>query len=339
MTAADETGDFWRLLAALKSDSRFRAAMDLGFPAADATVEPSSSDGPATIATTFLGLGGVDSPLPGYLLTALAHHDEDDDGTALLELLDVLHDRLIQHFVEVSTAFDLTGPKARYEAAAGAGAARAKRLVTSQVWIDRLLSLGGVDQDTSAALQNARPWRVLRLASIMVNGWRSAWALEAALRDCVEPGLPPGARLDVVEFVGEWSSIHRTSRSALGLQNASLGTHAVLGEAVPDIAGRLSLRIGDVPEAWLDRLDSGGDLGGVLDAVVVLFVDEPLEIELRLTVAEMRAEAVQLGGPAVQHLGRSAWLGGHQSRRRVFRRSVPGDRAGRSSEWMPVDQR
>ncbi|HHO59242.1 MAG TPA: hypothetical protein ENJ64_03290, partial [Thiotrichales bacterium] len=72
------------------SSIRIRPELNLDYPQADIVAINALDDGGYEILTTFMGLYGVSSPLPGFITEELLD-DEWDEQNAAREFIDILH--------------------------------------------------------------------------------------------------------------------------------------------------------------------------------------------------------------------------------------------------------
>jgi type VI secretion system protein ImpH len=209
----------------------------------------------------------------------------------------------------------LVRARARYQLAGEASA------TGRDVWALRALALAGVD-----AYQRERPGplpasRLLRLIPLLAARARTGQMLAAAIEDLLSEELD-GARVEVRQFTGGWATLAEDRRARLGTATAQLGRTAVLGRQVFDRAGTFRVRIAPLSRATHERLMPDGDLHPVVQALVELFVRDPLDCELELVLGEA-VQAFRLGTPEPARLGRDTYLGGGAHKRSGRSRIVP----------------
>jgi len=81
---------------------RFRPNPHLGFPAGElkrTETDPDNPDAPPTVRTNFLGLYGVDSPLPGAIIDDI--NQGRDGADAMAAFLDIFNHRLMTQFYRI----------------------------------------------------------------------------------------------------------------------------------------------------------------------------------------------------------------------------------------------
>ena len=265
---------------------RFRHDSALTFASGDVSAVRERGTGWEVVAT-FLGVTGASSPVPNHLAEDILH--EEEERPLRRDFLDLFHHRFISL---------LTRQVARYDWA------REALKDADDDWARRVRALLGFDG--WAGVRPPLPaWRVLRLAPLLVTRARTSRGLTLALEDVLGPELP-GATFSVEEFVGTWVALEPRDRVRLGQVNSRLGTELILGGRVWDRAGAFRVTIGPLAQREYDRLVPGGDLHAVARQVIALMVDEPLEGDLELVMAEQPAFLLT---PKRARLGNNTWLG------------------------------
>ena len=252
------------------------------------------------VSTTFLGLTGSASPLPLYMAEEVAQEDPDD--AVQREFLDLFHHRLLSLLYRIESRYRVT---------------RELTASCTDQWSRRLLALAGFDTYERAWPGILPPWRLLRIASLLISRVRTAEKLEIALQEVLAEELE-GARVTVRQFVGRWVDID--ARAQLGVVNNLLGRNMLLGGRAFDRMGRFQVEIGPLsPRTWR-RLMADGDLYPLAREIISLFVRDPLEYTFELILAESLSHTFSLTTGWASKLGRDTWLGTNQQNRL----SVPG---------------
>ncbi|MFL5348860.1 MAG: type VI secretion system baseplate subunit TssG [Hyalangium sp.] len=290
---------------------RFRHDPSLGFSSGDVSAVvlrevPARPDDPDSrrplfeVSTTFLGLTGSASPLPLYLAEEVAQ--EDPDEAVQREFLDLFHHRLLSLLYRIESRYRVT---------------RELTASCTDQWSRRILALSGFDTYERSWPGILPPWRLLRIACLLVSRIRTAEKLEMALQDVLAEELE-GARVTVRQFVGRWVDID--ARMRLGVINNLLGRNTLLGGRAYDRMGRFQVEIGPLsPRAWR-RLMTDGDLYPLAREIVSLFVRDPLEYTFELFLSESVTHSFTLSSGWPSKLGRDTWLGTN----RQNRLTVPG---------------
>lgn len=258
------------------------------------------------VVTTFLGLTGASSPLPGYMVEEIAQ--EDPDRPLRQQFLDLFHHRLLSLLYRALTRYM---PEAE---ATRAG---------DDVWTRRVLALAGLDTYERGPSVGLSVAQLLRLAPLLATRARTARTLELALSDVLREDLGE-ARVTVRQFAGSWVEVDSEQRMMLGKLNAHLGRTSMLGGKLFDRAGKFIIGISPLEGGTYHRLLPEGDLSPLVREVVALVVRDPLECALELGVREDVLGAFQLKMKNAARLGRNTYLGGrHGAVPRLRTRVVP----------------
>jgi len=245
------------------------------------------------ITTTFLGLTGTVSPLPGYVAEEVAQEvaHAGDEPPRQREFLDLFHHRVLSLFHRAATVHD---PSATY------------RSDQSDAWSRRLLALEGFDAE-GGAIPDEETWRLLRYAPLLGERAMTGAGLAAALTDSLRVELGE-AGVAIEQFVGTWVPIAREDRTRLGVAACELGRTAVLGSHVFDRAGKIRVVLGPLDRAGFERFERPALRARVARTVRALAGDA-LDHEIVLWLGPDAAPPLALSASGAFQLGRNAWLG------------------------------
>ncbi|HYH94872.1 type VI secretion system baseplate subunit TssG, partial [Hyalangium sp.] len=258
------------------------------------------------VVTTFLGLTGASSPLPGYMVEEIAQ--EDPDRPLKQQFLDLFHHRLVSLLYRALSRYMLEGEATR------AG---------DDVWTRRVLALAGLDTYERGPSVRLSVAQLLRLAPLLATRARTALTLERALADVLRMELGE-ARVTVQQFAGSWVEVESEQRMMLGRLNSHLGRTSMLGGKLFDRAGKILIGISPLDGPTYHRLLPEGDLSPLVREVVSLVMRDPLECAMELGVDEDVLGAFQLKNKNPARLGRNTYLGGrHGAVPRLRTRVVP----------------
>lgn len=274
---------------------RFRQNTSLGFSTSDLqAAQRVADDGSGfrgfELVTNFLGLAGIDSPLPASYLEDLQHAEVDEEGDILLGLLNIFHHRMVSYLFRTLTKYQH---------------AHAYRADGSDALSQRLGALAG--GSTSGFVDNGLR---LQFLPTFLRQARSEAAIETVLDHWFAD-----VDLKVESCVPQWVRIPADQRVQLGQLNHQLGVDAVLGEFVRDASTMFAIEIGPLTrEQFTDFLPNGAaahelrmllrqiDLDG-LSVQVKLILDDDVEPVRLSTKTEEQST-----------LGWSTWLAGEVAR-------------------------
>jgi len=262
---------------------RFRALPSLAFPPADiAAVAPEG--GRIGVTVTFLGLFGPASPLPASFTEELLGDDPGQE--TVRDFLDLFNHRLISFVYKA-------WKKYRYYAQF--------RPEADDVFSSYLFALMGMPpQAIPGTLIDRR--RLLGHAGLLGLNCRSASVLERVL------GHYFAVPVQIEEGVERRVTIPEPQCHRLGGRRTSLGVDWLLGEKLPDRAGKFRIWIGPVArDAFRSFLPDGANHKALIELVTLLLRD-PLDFDVRVLLEPGELEPWRLGGPP-SPLGWFLWLG------------------------------
>lgn len=268
---------------------RFRPWPGMGFPVSTLKAVEIDEDHPTlppTIRTTFLGMYGVDSPLPTSWLDDIAQRREGHE--ALTSFLDIFSHRITTQYYRIWRKY-------AYPATFEEGG----RDATSQC----LLGLVGLGIPGTAEQVATPVSRFLALLGAMRLPTRNAEGIRALVSL-----LAPNTRALITE--PDPVKVHIDNRSGLGAGNRiRLSQRATLGKTAGEACSRLlmTLETEDPNEAegWLP----GAVLHTDLLVLLRVYLGYRSDVRLRLTVPVRLLPEPRLGKGRPVHLGRTGLLG------------------------------
>ncbi len=282
---------------------RFRPTVSVGFPGADLhgirAYDDESGAAKFLVETTFLGVYGVDTPLPVHYAfdvareSARAIGSEDAAGmhasAPVRDFLDLFHNR-------VAALLYRAWLKYRYDRAFGS-----KRDVLSAYL--RLLMGGG--PEIGEAEHGLDPVRLLRYIAAFTQRPRSAMLLEGVLRDYFAP-IPFRVR----QFRGQWVTLAERDLNRLGLANCGVGEDMTVGEQIYDLSGAFTIEVGPVDWPQYLTFTIGAERFNAVRALSKLLCQDPLTFTFETTLAPGAARPTQLvvDDERAAKLGLTAWV-------------------------------
>lgn len=259
----------------------FRPEPSLGFPANDVAavrLDSARPNWPAEMEVTFLGLYGPSSPLPPAWTERIVM--EADGADNLRDLLDLFDHPLIALAYRVWRHYRLDLHFDRRAQDPGSRAA---------------LALAGMFVDEGAADPDLDPLRLLPLAGLLAQHARSAELLRRLVSEYF--GVP----VVIEEWVKRMAPIPEDQQFRFAAAWVALGSTTILGEAVPDVAGTVTIVIGPLSPHDFDDFLPGGGTRATLHALLRLAVREPVECLVDLVLADDAPAGLVLGA------GRLGW--------------------------------
>lgn len=265
--APGETTDY------LEVPVRLKPSADLVFPATDVKrVERFAGDRERVqVLVTFLGLYGIDSPLPYYFYERLAQKTEETAPHR--DFLDIFNHRLYAFFYR---AWKKYRPRLHHRTG---GRDRHSR---------RFVALAGLGTPHALDDVSLSPMRLAAQAGVLAPQARNAAGLEALVAAFFE-----GIEVEVIENVPRWVAI--PSRAGLGDGDFQLGTQATIGEQIYDRSGKFRVRLGPMGvEQYLALLPGGEDTSD-LQTLVRLYAPDSLDFDVELQIRSEDLPTTKLG--------------------------------------------
>jgi len=263
---------------------RFGQIPFLRFPPTEiADIAPGEGGIDAVIMVYFFGLLGVDGPMPleftHYVFTR-SHNEYDNTWR---RFLDIIHHRFLTFF---------------YRAAAVNEQAISADRPDDDAVRDLVCALGGLPPDQ----KTCGPEREIVLKNALHFGLRVK--TRAGLEDTLQRLF--AVNLAVRDFITADYDIPPGSEALLGSRAASvLGVNLQIGRTYRSSAGKIEIRIGPEDFAVCRRFLPGEKGHALLQAALRLYLDRPLDYDIRLLVKSDSIPAPTLGKAS---LGAS-WLG------------------------------
>ncbi len=280
------TGSTWQVR---HEPVRFRPHSGMGFPASEikGVEQPEYPHLPPTVRITFMGLYGVESPLPTHYIDDITQRREGYEATA--DFLDIFNHRLIAQYYRIWRKYS-------YPATFEDGG----RDNTSQY----LLGLAGLGIDGCANSIAAPASRFLALLPVMLLPGRTAEGMASLVRL-----LAPNSQAKI------WHHDKRRVplRKALTMsvqQPVTLTYRPVMGNYATDVNSQVLMRLTTTDPAEVQGWLPGGELHTDLIALLHVYLGSRLDVRLQLCVDRSllpdatlssvpKTGAVQLGRTAV----------------------------------------
>lgn len=249
----------------------------------------------------FMGLYGVDSPLPDYFSEMIATLDEDeevaDDGAedgirALRHFLDFFNHRIYSLYYR-------SWKKYRYYLQFEAD--------VEDDFSQYMLSLLGLGTPALQDLVGLEVSRLISYAGVLGQRKRCAAGLQEMLSDYFD-----GMEVEIAEFMPRWVAVPEQYRACLGTSRGGsqvrLGETFTIGEKIRDLAGKFRVVLAPLKlEAFCKFLPGGTD-SQRLYKLVRFYAPDQLSFDVELLLQKEEIPPFELGANLVQ-LGWTSWLG------------------------------
>ncbi len=268
---------------------RVRPHLGLGFPQTDLQGIAQHGRQRYRVTANFLGLYGVDSPLPTFYTEDLLN--ELADGYAVnREFLDVFAQSIYPMFFEAWLKSRL--------------ALRVIEYGDTRV-LEILYAFVGIERPHSKFLQPG-VGSLLYCGALYNQQTRTAEGLKTVLKASF-----PTSRVEIRQLQLAWVSIAPKQRLSLGRQACSLGEDAHLGDRCRTLDG-IAIELTDLSIQTYRELLPGGSGHERLRFLVDYYLIEPLPVRVGLVLRKGQALPARVAAPEWSYLGTDTWLVGGQ---------------------------
>lgn len=268
---------------------RVRPRLGLGFPQTDLHGIEGHGHQRYRITANFLGLYGVDSPLPTFYTEDLLN--EQADGYSVnREFLDIFAQSIYPLFFQ---AWLKARPALRVIEYADHG------------MLDILYSFVGIAQPKKWLLSPG-VGLLLRFGSIYSQQARTAAGLQTVLKATFAP-----AHVEVRQLQPAWVAIPDAQRFRLGVSACALGENAHVGERCRSLDGITVALTALSAQLYRDLLP-GHQAFERLKFLVDYYLIEPLPVQVELGIDPQEAMPAELSNDQWSKLGADTWIGAGQ---------------------------
>ena len=246
---------------------------------------------------SFMGLYGINSPLPPYFSQIIAsieddHRDDPEDGImALRKFLDILDHRAYSFFYRSWKKYRYYlqfEPEARDR------------------FSQHMLSLLGLGTPALRDLVGVEVARLISYAGFLSQKIRCPASLQRMVSNYFG-----GIAVKVKEFMPRWVDFPREHQPRLGTDHggvkARLDENATIGERIRDLNSKFRIALGPLSFDVLRTFLPGETRFRELYHLVRFYIPDELFFDLELLVRKDEVPPLQLGSES-QHLGWSSWL-------------------------------
>ncbi|MEN8141291.1 MAG: type VI secretion system baseplate subunit TssG [Thermodesulfobacteriota bacterium] len=258
---------------------RLIAAPDLAFPAGDIRAIKIDEQERLELKLNFMGLCGVDSPLPHYFLQAAA--GEENEALAFQEFFAIFNRRIYELLFR---AWQKHHPPLTRDAAH-----------ISNRYLAALTGNMGL---------TGQP-EVLTFASTMGNRVKNGAGLTGVVREFLGD-----IKARVQQFAPTWVKVdNQAALGADGEEGLSLGRNCILGERILDVSRKVKIEIGPMPASRAKELLPGRDQARRLARLIRHYLPLTITFDIILLVRPDQKQQQVLGGGEELMLGWNTCLG------------------------------
>ena len=276
----------------------FRADTRLAFPASDVTHLAQNRHDQYVMTTTFLGLTGSQSPLPGYYLENIAYEAAQDESL-VAEFLNMFSHRWTQFLWQIWRKY-------RYHICFRNGG--------TDIFSQRMFALVGLGSPGVRDKLAINHCKMLAYAGVMASPGRSPEVICSLISHCFD--LPD---VTIKSWQLRKTDIPTRQQNRLGVtvkkrnrfysHRSTLGRNFTLGARIPDRSGKFLLCINGLSrERFLSFLPSGENFSP-LSMFVAFILRDQLAWDLRLGLAPDQAGGMRLGDEKNTLLGWASFIG------------------------------
>lgn len=267
---------------------RIRPNLSLSFPPSDVEEVNEIQNGQISkyeIVANFLGLYGTSSPLPTFYTEDLMEERSDDESVTR-DFVDTLNHRLYLLLFE-----SLQKYRPFYHIVEGG----------REHYINRLFCLEGFGEQVHLKdIPDAA--QLLRYLGIFSQRPRSAEGLKILLSDAL------GFDVGITSCVLRKARIPEDQLLSLGISGGVLGEDCVLGRELDDRMGKFRIKVGPLSAEEYSSFFPGSESYNKLVLFTDLYLQDPLEYEIEISMHEQQAQTICLGGERWSRLGMDTWL-------------------------------
>lgn len=258
----------------------------MDYPQSDiAEISKLQGDNQYQITTTFFGLYGVSSPLPGFYTEELLD-DEWDELENRKNFLDVIHNHLYPLLYQAWLKYKFPANTVEFE---------------SKKYWEIIFSLIGLPEAFRQG--QAQYGYLLRYSGILSQRSKSMQGLQAILSDYFQD-----LEVTIQPCVERVVPIVHKQRCLLGIQNNHLGESSCIGQQVADRTGKFNVLLGPVNKQQFEKILTEKKALKFIQSILTVYLTQPLKFNVILILNSGVLQSTQLGQSNWSELGQSTWL-------------------------------
>ncbi len=249
---------------------QFSSDTSTAFPPSDIADITADQNGAVRFLLSFMGLLGVSSPLPQYF-TEYATQNEKEES-ALPDFLTIFNHRMYVLFYRAWKKYRLTASTTKHESFG---------LLEK---IAMLSSLRGGE---------LKKWnKLVAYTGILAGSCRSSEGLKTIIADYFD-AIP----VSIQQWVPRWAPVRDLKKVGV---DAVLGSTAMAGTSVRDTGGKFRITLGPLEKEAFETFQPEGANITLLKEMVALYLADPLDFDIKVTLKPAALIPVVLGETKAQ---------------------------------------
>jgi len=265
---------------------RIQPELNLDYPQSDiAEINHDTASGNYQITTTFFGLYGVSSPLPGFYTEELLD-DEWDEIRGRKDFFDVIHNHIYPLLYQAWLKYKYSHNVVEFE---------------DPKYAEIIFNLIGLGKAYRA--DRKRYGYLLKYSGLLSQRIKSLAGLKTLLQ-----GHLGDIGLDINPCVERNVPIVEKQHCVVGEQNATLGVSACIGKQVAGRGGMFNLEIGPLNTEQFVAFSRNNETVQTIKTLLKIYLVQPLEFSISLLLEPGVIQPATVGEQESSILGANCWL-------------------------------
>ncbi len=272
--------------ASLNAGLRIQPELNLDYPQSDISdISRDEGTGDYNITTTFFGLYGVSSPLPGFYTEELLD-DEWDELSLRKNFFDVIHNHIYPLLYQAWLKYKFSHNAVEFG---------------NKNYSEIIFSLIGLSEAYRQDID--QHGYLLKYSGLLSQRVKSLLGLKTILEDYLGE-----VRLNIRPCVERKVAIVKEQHCLLGQQNVTIDSDACIGQNVVDRSGKFCIEIGPLNLAQFKMLMQDDKAINWIKTLLRLYLVQPLEYNVTFLLEPGAIEPACIGNSDSSVLGGNCWL-------------------------------
>lgn len=265
---------------------RIQPELNLDYPGSDISdISLDETTGSYNITTTFFGLYGVSSPLPGFYTEELLD-DEWDELSGRKHFFDVIHNHIYPLLYEAWLKYKFTSNIVEFE-----------NRKYAEIIFD-LIGLEKAFRDKQASYDY-----LLKFSGLLSQRIKTQLGLKTLLQ-----GYLGNIGVEINPCIEHKVSIVDKQQCLVAKQNVTLGVDACIGNEVASRNDMFSIEIGPLDAEQFVVFSQGGEIVKGIKNLINIYLVQPLEYDICLLLLPGAIKPASLGDRDSAQLGINCWF-------------------------------